>query len=168
MIPYIILGVSFLIDGILTNFLPFMEGDLSLFTPLITVVVLFLISEFFDHEDKKYYITAFVTGILYDLFYTNLLFLNGFLFLGIAYVSKYIYKNEKQDFIRVIFYLIFIIILYEGSIALLITLFNVVPMSLERVVYKISHSLLLNIIYGELIFLIIRLIPKKYTKKRLN
>lgn len=168
MIPYIILGGSFLIDGILTNFLPFMEGDLSLFTPLITVIVLFLISEFFDHEDKKYYITAFVTGIIYDLFYTNLLFLNGFLFLGIAYVSKYIYKNEKQDFVRVIFYLIFIIILYEGSIALLITVFNVVPMSLERVVYKISHSLLLNIIYGELIFLIIKLIPKKYTKKRLN
>ena len=91
MIPYIIITISFFLDGILSNFLPYMEGDLSFFTPLITLVSIFLVEEFFDHEDKKYYITAFVFGFLYDLFYTDLLFLNGFLFLFIAYVSKYIY-----------------------------------------------------------------------------
>ena len=93
MIPYIIITISFFLDGILSNFLPYMEGDLSFFTPLITLVSIFLVEEFFDHLDSKYYITAFVCGLLYDLFYTDLLFLNGFLFLGIAYVSKYIYKN---------------------------------------------------------------------------
>ena len=36
----IILVVSFLLDGILTNFLPFSVGDLSLFTPLTTIVAI--------------------------------------------------------------------------------------------------------------------------------
>ncbi len=168
MIPYIIIAISFILDLIFSNFLPYMEGDLSFFTPLIVVVSIFLIVEFFDKEDTKYYITCFVTGILYDLFFTDLLFLNGFLFLAIGYVSKFIYKNFQFDFIRVIFYLILIICLYEGGLSLLIVIFNVVPVTISKVIYKISHSILLNVIYGEILFLIINMLPKKFRKKRFN
>ena len=168
MIPYIIIVVSFIFDLILSNFLPYMEGDLSFFTPLITIISIFLIIEFFDKEDYKYYITCFVTGMIYDLFFTDLLFLNGFLFLGLGFVSKFIYKNEKMDYIRVIFYLIFIICLYEGSVALLITVFNIVPVTIGKVFYKISHSIILNVIYGEILFFIINMIPKRFKRKRLN
>ena len=165
MIPYIIIVVSFIFDLILSNFLPYMEGDLSFFTPLISI---FLIIEFFDKEDKKYYIICFVTGMIYDLFFTDLLFLNGFLFLGLGFISKFIHKNEKMDYIRVIIYLIFIICLYEGSVALLITVFNIVPVTFDKVFYKISHSIILNVIYGEIVFFIINMLPNKFKKKRLN
>ena len=168
MIPYIIIVVSFILDLIFSNFLPYMEGDLSLFTPLITIVSLLLIVDFFDREDKKYYITCFVTGMLYDLFFTDLLFLNGFLFLGLGFVSKFIYKNEKVDYIRLIFYLILIVCLYEGSVAFLITIFNIVPVSIDKVIYKISHSLILNLIYGEILFFVINMLPKRFKRKRLN
>ena len=168
MIPYIIIVVSFILDLIFSNFLPYMEGDLSLFTPLITIVSLLLIVDFFDREDKKYYITCFVTGMLYDLFFTDLLFLNGFLFLGLGFVSKFIYKNEKVDYIRLIFYLILIVCLYEGSVAFLITIFNIVPVSIDKVIYKISHSLILNLIYGEILFFVINMLPKRFRRKRLN
>ena len=168
MIPYIIIVVSFIFDLILSNFLPYMEGDLSFFTPLITIISIFLIVMFFDKEDKKYYITCFVTGMIYDLFFTDLLFLNGFLFLGLGFISKFIYKNEKMDYIRVIFYLIFIICSYEGSVALLITIFNIVPVTIGKVFYKISHSIILNVIYGEIVYFIINMLPKKFKRKRLN
>ena len=168
MIPYIIVVISFIFDLILSNFLPYMEGDLSFFTPLITIISIFLIVEFFDKEDRKYYITCFVTGLIYDLFFTDLLFLNGFLFLGLGFVSKFIYKNEKVDYIRLIFYLILIVCLYEGSVAFLITIFNIVPVSIDKVIYKISHSIILNVIYGEILFFIINMLPKKFKKKRLN
>ena len=168
MIPYIIIVVSFIFDLIFSNFLPYMEGDLSFFTPLITIISIFLIVEFFDKEDRKYYITCFVTGILYDLFFTDLLFLNGFLFLGLGFISKFIYKNEKVDYIRLIFYLILIVCLYEGSVAFLITIFNIVPVSIDKVIYKISHSLILNLIYGEILFFVINMLPKRFKRKRLN
>ena len=60
------------------------------------------------------------------------------------------------------------IIIYECSFALVIVIFNLVPMSIYRLLYKISHSIILNIIYGELLYFIIQLLPKKYKKVRIN
>ena len=81
MLPIIIMIVSFILDGLLTNYLPYLVGDLSWFTPLLTVVSLFMIYPFYRKEEKKYFIIVFILGLLYDLFYTNLLFFNGVLFI---------------------------------------------------------------------------------------
>ena len=149
----IILIISFILDGVLTNFLPFGVENISLFTPLLTIVALVVIYNFFYHKEKNYYILSFVIGILYDLFYTNLLFLDGLLFLLIAFVITKIYKVVGFNYMW---------------IALDIVIFNLVPMSIYRLLYKISHSIILNIIYGELLYFIIQLLPKKYKKVRIN
>ena len=91
----IILIISFILDGVLTNFLPYGVENISLFTPLLTIVALVVIYNFFYHEEKKYYILSFIVGILYDLFYTNLLFLDGLLFLLIA---KFILIKRRWEF----------------------------------------------------------------------
>ena len=44
MIPILIIVMSFIIDGILTNFLPYIE--LSLFMPLLTLISIFLINKY--------------------------------------------------------------------------------------------------------------------------
>ena len=59
MIPIIILIISILLDGILTNFLPFLVNDLSIFTPLLTVVSIFIIYPFYRKHEKKYFIILF-------------------------------------------------------------------------------------------------------------
>lgn len=168
MLPYIIVVVSFILDGIISNFLPFMVGDLSIFTPLLTLVSLFIVSLFFVRYEKKYYLLCFITGIVYDLFYTNLLFYNGLIFLLIGFITIKVCKNIKIDYLKLIIYIIGLIILYELLNALLIVVFNVVYISFDKLLYKILHSLLLNIIYGEIIYLIINLLPKKYKRKILN
>ncbi len=164
----VMLVISFIFDGVLTNFLPYGVGNLSLFTPLLTIVSLVVIYNFFYHKEKKYYILAFVLGIIYDLFYTNLLFLDGFLFLLIAFVITKIYKMVGFNYMWIAIDIVLSVIIYECGFALIILLFNLVPMSISRLLYKIGHSLILNIIYGEILYLIIRLLPKKYKKVRLN
>ena len=144
MIPIIIMIISLLLDGILTNFLPFMVNDLSLYTPLFTVVSIFFLYPFYRKNNKKYWLIVFTLGIVYDLFYTNLLFLNAILFLGVAYVSKVIYKNYEVDFIKLIIYLVIIIVVYESMTGIIIFLYHLVPVTFEKVIYKISHSLLLH------------------------
>ncbi len=168
MIPIIIVIVSFLLDGILTNYLPFLVNQLSLFTPLLTLVSIFIIYPFFRKQEKKYYWIAFIIGLLYDLFYTNLLFLNGVLFLAIAIFTKWIYKNYEITFIRNILYIAIIIILYESCYALILWIFQMVPITIPKVIYKIMHSLILNILYTEIIYLIMKWIPKKYKKISIN
>ena len=166
MIPLIILILSFILDGILTNFLPYIE--LSLFTPLLTLVSIFLIYPFYKKTELRYFVTLIILGILYDLFYTNLLFFNAILFLIIGFITKIIYKNLDINFIKLIIYIIGIIIIYELTTGLIIFIFNLVPITITKILYKITHSILLNVIYAELIYLVLKIIPKKFKKKNIN
>lgn len=167
-IAIIILIISFLLDGILTNFLPYGVGNLSLFTPLLTIVSIVVIYSFFYHKENIYYIIAFILGIIYDLFYTNLLFLNGFLFLLIAVFITKIYKLVGFNWIWILIDILVSIIIYECSFAIIIVIFNLVPMTFNRLIFKIIHSIILNILYGELLYLIIKILPKKYKKIMIN
>ena len=166
MIPIIIMIISFVLDGILSNFLPYI--NLSLFTPLLTVTSIFLIYPFYKKKEFNFFIIITILGILYDLFYTNLLFFNALLFLLIGYFTKTIYKNLDISILKIIIYIIGLIIIYETSTALIIYVFNLTPVTINKVIYKISHSLILNVIYTEIIYLIIKLIPTKYKKININ
>ncbi len=168
MLALILLIVSFILDGLLTNFLPFMVGDLSLFTPLLTLTTILLIYPLYRKKESKYFITLIITGLLYDLFYTNLLFLNAILFCLCGLIIKYLYKNFDFDFFKILLFTILIITIYETTTALIIILFNLVPMTLTKLLYKIAHSLLLNVIYAEIIFFIIKILPSKYKHISIN
>ena len=166
MISLIIIVISIILDGVLTNFLPYI--DLSIFTPLLTLVSIFMIYPFFKKKEIKYLIIVFIIGIIYDLLYTNLLFFNAVLFLEIGLITIYIYKNYEITALRLILYIAIIISLYEFSTGIILLIFNVVPVTFYKIIYKIINSLLLNIIYSELIYLLITKIPKKYKKISIN
>ena len=78
MIPITVIIVSLLLDGILTNYLPFLVNDLSYLTPLLTVVSIFIIYPLNRKKELKFFILIFIVGIIYDLLYTNLLFFKKF------------------------------------------------------------------------------------------
>lgn len=168
MISYIIQILSLLLDGILTNFLPYLQNDLSLFTPLLSVISIFLIYPFFRKEKKKYLINVFIYGMIYDLFYTNLLFWNACIFLVIGLLTIFIYKNYEISLLKIIIPIIVIITSYELINASIIWIFHLVPITLSKVIYKITHTLLLNIIYAVVIYFIISMIPNKYKKISIN
>ena len=168
MIPLIIITLSLILDGILSNIFPYTVNNLSLFTPLLTLISIYLIYPFYKKKEKKYMITLFLTGIIYDLLYTNLIFYNAITFTIIGIISKYIYKHYEINYLNIIIQIILIVTIYESLNALIIILFNLVPMSISRLFYKITHSLLLNIIYSELLLLIINILPNKYKKVNIN
>lgn len=168
MLSIVIVVISLFLDGILTNYLPYLVNDLSLFTPLLTLISIFIIYPFYRKEEKKYFIILFILGIIYDLLYTNLLFFNAVLFVGIGLLTKLIYKTFEINTLKLLMYLPLIVIAYETATALILLTFNIVPITFYRVFYKISHSLILNIIYGELLFLIIKVLPKRWKKIKIN
>mgnify|MGYP002773024984 FL=1 len=168
MIPLIIITLSLILDGILSNIFPYTVNNLSLFTPLLTLISIYLIYPFYKKKENKYILTIFLTGIIYDLLYTNLIFYNAIIFTIIGIISKYIYKHYEINYLNIIIQIILIVTIYELLNALIIILFNLVPMSVSRLFYKITHSLLLNIIYSELLLLIINILPSKYKKVNIN
>lgn len=146
---------SFILDIILSNVLPFMKGDLSIFTSLFVPITIYLIYPFYKNQKLKYYIESFIIGIIYDLIFTNLLFFDGVIFLIISLVSVKIYKNFIVDKYKNIMYVFLIIILYEFLVASIFLIFNLVPISFYDFIYKISHTLLINVVYGSLLYEII-------------
>lgn len=168
MLSIIIVIISLFLDGLLTNYLPYLVNDLSLFTPLLTLISIFIIYPFYRKEERKYFIMLFIIGLIYDVLYTNLLFFNAVLFVGIGLLTKFIYKTFEINYLKILIYIPIIIVVYESSTALILLLFNIVPITFYRVFYKISHSLLLNIIYGEVLYLIIKILPKKWKKIKIN
>mgnify|MGYP002525215124 FL=1 len=146
---------SFILDIILSNVLPFMKGDLSIFTSLFVPITIYLIYPFYKNQELRYYIESFIIGIIYDLIFTNLLFFDGVIFLIISLVSVKIYKNFIVDKYKNIMYVFLIIILYEFLVASIILIFNLVPICFYDFVYKISHTLLINVVYGFLLYEII-------------
>ena len=157
----IILVLSFLLDGILSNFFSYMLGSLSLFTPYFTVVSLIIIYPYFIKNKKKYFLVAGILGFLYDLFYTNLLFANLIFFLILALTINYIFQKIELNFLTNFLVIIFIIVFYHVIYALSLFVFNVVPISFEKVGYLILHSIFSNIIYGEILYLICKYLPYK-------
>lgn len=164
-IPLIIVIISFLLDGILSNYLPYMLGDLSLFTPYFTLVSIIVIYPLFVKKLKNYYILVGITGFLYDLFYTNLLFTNTIFFLLVTYIITFLYKKMALNLLTNIFIVILSLFIYHAIFVLCLFIFNVVPIKFEKFLYLILHSIILNVIYGEVLYLICKYLP---TKRRLN
>ncbi len=97
-----------------------------------------------------------------------MLFFNAVLFVFIGFIIKYIIKNFELGYIKIIIYVLLIVIFYESLTALFLGVFNIVPITIDRLIYKITHSLLLNIIYSELLFIIIKLLPKRFKEISIN
>ena len=167
-VAIVILIVSFFLDGILSNFLPYMVGDLSLFTPMITIVSLVIGYPLFTKKSKCYFLSCFVIGLFYDFMYTNLLLYNAILFLAIGCITMFMNRYIRCTWLSTLLFIIVAVVGYECMNAVIILTFQLVPMTFSRLVYKISHSLLFNIIYGEIIYFIIWLLPKKYKKIAIN
>ncbi len=162
----VILLISLLLDGVLNNNLPFIS--LSLFTPLLTLISIIVIYPLYKKEDKKYLITIFITGIIYDLLYTNLLFYNGILFLVIGLSNIYINKKIQINYLTIIFILLLDITIYILLNSLLLFICNIVPITITKIIYVLSHSIILNMIYGYLLFIVIKGITKKKKRIKLN
>lgn len=168
MLPIIIVLISLLLDGFLTNILPYTVENLSLLTPSLTLISLLLIYPFYRKKEMKYTTLILITGVIYDLLYTNLLFFNAILFYIVIRIMQYIYKNYEINYFTIIINTIIAITTYEVLQVIIISIYNLYSITLYSLVYKIKSSLLLNIIYAELIYFIISIIPRKYRKININ
>lgn len=168
MLPITIVLISLLLDGFLTNILPYTVENLSLLTPSLTLISLLLVYPFYRKKEMKYTILILITGIIYDLLYTNLLFFNAIVFYIVIRVMQYIYKKYEINYFTIIINTIIAITTYEVLQVIIISIYNLYPITLYSLIYKIKSSLLLNIIYAELIYFIISIIPRKYRKININ
>ena len=139
-----LLFISIILEGIIPNLL----RDIL---PLFTVAII-IISSTFKIDDKEFYISIFLSGVVYDLFYTSTLFLNGFIFVFLAYLSR-ILVDKNINFIKALLYYYLLSFLY--IIIMFYFTYFYVPKSLIYIITIYKNNMIINSLYFSLFYLVL-------------
>ena len=162
---YIILIISFLLDGLFLSNI----GSNSILFPLCTLMSLIIVYPFFKkYEYDKFLIICASLGILYDLVYTNYIFLNIGLFILIGLVITMIFKFFPNSLISNILSSIIIILIYRIINYIVLLLSGYLSFSLLELVKGIYSSLIVNLSYTTIFYLIGLLVSSKFKIKRFS
>ncbi|MBE6149861.1 MAG: hypothetical protein E7170_03990 [Firmicutes bacterium] len=148
--------LSFLLDGIISKYI----STNTIFLPLLTIMSLIIIYPYFK-EPYKYFKYCSILGILYDIAYTNTIFYNFFIFIILGFIITFFYYIFSNRLLNTIILGFIVIILYKLINYLFILIFINNKLTFKVLYTNIYSSLLVNII-----FLILGYILTKYYSKR--
>lgn len=150
--------ISFILEGIFTNLISIN----SIFLPLFTITSFVITYPYFNKEKKYLFIiTSFIIGVIYDIAYTNSLFINTFTFILCSLLIMLINKYIKENLISKIIINIFITIMFKIISYLLLFTFGFIKFNQNILLKGIYSSLILNIIYGLILYIICDKINRK-------
>ena len=145
----IIVIISLYLDGIVS----IIASPNSFYIPHLLLTTLFFIYPKYKNREKTYNVILIISGLLYDLLYTNLLFFHAIIFFIIGKLIMFLNKNFSQNIIMQIISLIITITIYIFLIAGFLLFFKTTHLN----IIKIN-----KIIFNKCnIFNTIKLYPKK-------
>lgn len=159
----IVLLISFMLDGIISNLIPLS----SLFIPLFSVVALLVLYPNFHNNKIKYLIYSGSLGLLYDLVYTTTPFINTFSFLITALIITIICKFITVNKLNLILIILFVILFHETITYLLLCLFQYRIFNNMTLIEGLYSSLIINVIYGYILYIIVEKINARNKRKRM-
>ncbi len=133
--------ISVILDGILSILIPLN----SMFRPKLTITAIYFLYSKYKKNKTSYFILLIITGIVYDLLYTNILLLHPIIFYLLGNFVKYIKDNYNKT--PTIIGLVLTIIFYETLIFILMSIFRITKTNIISLLIIIGNSLLLNVLY---------------------
>lgn len=153
----LIIIFSLFLDFLLSNI---NYSLLSYFYPMITITTIVYLSNFYTNSNRSnYYLFVFLTSIIYDSIFVGNLLITVSSFMAVAILNMFLKRHLRSNLFNNILMLILSIILYEVFILLLLFVVGYKSFEFGMLLYKITHSLLLNAIYIVIMFLVLK--PKK-------
>lgn len=153
----LIIIFSLFLDFLLSNI---NYSLLSYFYPMITITTIVYLSNLYTNSNRSnYYLLVFLTSIIYDSIFVGNLLITVSSFMIVAILNMFLKRHLRSNLFNNILMLILSIILYEVFILLLLFVVGYKSFEFSMLLYKITHSLLLNTIYIVIMFLVLK--PKK-------
>lgn len=161
---YIIIIFSFLFEASFSNII---SND-SLFVPLFLLTSLVILFPYFKNKKINYIIVCLLCGLFYDISFADSVFINtisfglcgSFIILLYTYVS---YNLCSSNLINII-----VIILYRIISYIILCIIDYISFNEMRLLEGIYSSLIVNIVYGIVIYIIIDKISKIFQIKRVE
>lgn len=163
MIIFIVTFIAFILEYIVNGFF---HG--SIFTGLIIFSSFILLEPYFRKNRNRYYIYCFIVGFVYDLVYTGTYFLNAGLFLFIGILVCLINSFTPNNFIVSILELVVLIGVYRFLCFMFMFINGIVGFDLSILFRSFYCSLIVNVIYGIILYFILYLVSLKFNIRRIK
>ena len=163
MIAFIIMLMSFILEN---GWSLIFYKNTSLFLSVFSVISIFIVYPLYNNNNKKYYVSCFIYGLVYDIVFTNTIFLNAFIFLFIAFIISKIYKLFNLNTFNTIIVTISTIILYRFINYLIIVMIDNLDFDYTLLLKSIYSSLIVNVIYVLVLKFIVNKICDKFNVRK--
>lgn len=161
-VTYVI--ISFLLDGLISNLVPFNLVDPGYFKTIYSIIALVIIYNYFDNH-KKYLSILIVLGIFFDIVYTNTFILNIVVFFIIYIILSYLDYIIPTNIVTINIKSIACISSYHILTYIILLLSNYNNYSIKLLGLILIRSIIMTIIYTTISYL---LINKIYDNKRIR
>lgn len=140
---YIILLISVILDGVIYNITMYQLHHLTYFTPMCTVVSLI-----FLYDNKNFIKLWLLSSVVYGTLYMSNLLLSLALFFVVMQVIKLCKYLFEDNLLTIVLQIIVVIVIYDGLFWVInfLTFYN--SFSFDDYIYKVSHSIIFNLLYG--------------------
>lgn len=160
MVLLIHLIFSFILDSFSSLYLNFSIETISIFKTIYTIISLVIIYNHFKNK-TKYIITLILSGILFDIVYTNTFILNIVIFLIIYIIINYLDYLMPNNIFTINLKSIISINVYYILTYLIMLLSNYNTYPIKLLLKIMTHSILMTIIYTSISYLILKRINIK-------
>lgn len=151
----IYLLISIILDITASTLITSTYQNINYLFPQILVSSL-TISYLLIKNKKLYFIIITLLGLIYDILYSDIFLINTYFFLLQGLFLQAFYKNKEQTPLNVSLISILTFIFYDIYIFFTLILLREETFKITELYYKISHSLILNIIYITLSLVILK------------
>ena len=161
-VTYII--ISFLIDGLMSELLPFSLVNPSWFKTIYSVISLVILYNYFDNQ-KKYLYLVIGLGFFFDIVYTNTFILNIVVFLIIYFILSWLDYVITTNIFTINLKSIVCVSLYHILTYIILLLSNYNDYTINLLGLILIRSIIMTIIYTTISYL---LMNKIYDNKRIR
>lgn len=162
-IPVVV--ISFFLESIFSNFVAI---DSLLFIPLFTIISLVIIYPYFSNNDFKYLKYCAIIGLCYDIIFTNTLILNMVVFLSIGLIIKLVNIFISNNPLNVILISLISITFYRVITYFLLVIINFVSFNFNVLLKGVYSSLIINLAYGIIVYLLTDYLSKKHRVSKID
>ena len=166
-VTVITLIISFLLQGIVSNYLEYSYFHLSWFFTVYPLINLLVLVPYFDNR-KKCIILVLVVGLFIDILYSNILFLNVFICLIIYVISKLFHFFFPYNLFTINISNLFSILLYHILTFIILWIFQYNSYNIFACLKILSHSIIMTLIYSSIIYLIIKYIFERFELREIR
>ena len=161
---FLILLIITVFNIILRYYLPFTYQNLSFFTPMFLISIMPFLS-YYIKDKKTYFLIIVILALIKDILYSEIFLLIFATIFLIGYINYYL-NNKNLNIIKLCLFVLSSVIFYDSIIFLISILATNYTYNIRDLLYKISHSIIINITFIIILYIFKKDRINSYNNKR--